>query len=282
MRRFASFFLCAFLLANQLSYAQTLAPLEQLRSNNVAQVEAAYAGLQKRFEAGSASEYELLDAYKAFYQRQDQYRAEFGNWIKRYPASASAYLARGVYYRKLGEFTRGTSYISQVPQENIAYMQRMHQLAKEDLATSLRLNPKSYITILHLLNIAQFESDDRAADKYLALGNAVLPSNFLLRARYLIHLTPKWGGSHQKMKLFIERCRSEGLSQDKLDMLNAIRFEDQGSVAEAGGNTDQARAEYVKALVAARSSGKRFRQDYLRGSAAICEEPEHKGKDYCS
>lgn len=282
MLRLLTIFLYPVLLFTHSLHAQTSRPLEQLRSNNIAKVEAEYSALQKRFEIGAASEYDLLDAYKAFYQRQDQYRAELGNWIKSYPNSASAYLARGVYYRKLGEFTRGTNYISQVPQENISYMEHMFLLSKQDLSTSLRLNLRSYLTILHLLNIAQFEVDDRAADKYLALGNAVLPSNFLLRARYLIHLAPKWGGSHQKMEQFIEQCRAQGLSQDKIDMLSAIKADDQGTVAEERGNTGQARTEFKKALLLARSSGKRFRQDYLSSSTRICGEPEHRGKDYCS
>lgn len=282
MLRLVSVFLCSVLFINQSLNAQTSGPLEQLRSNNIAQVEAEYSALQKKFETGAASEYDLLDAYKAFYQRDDQYRAEFENWIRKYPTSPYAYLARGVYYRKLGEFARGTSYISQVPQVNITYMEKMHLLAKEDLSTSLRLNPRSYITILHLLNIAQFEGDDRAADKYLALGNAALPSNFLLRARYLIKLAPKWGGSHNKMEKFIEECRSQGLSQDKLNMLNAIKANDQGTVAEEQGNTDQARTEFLKALILARFSGNRFRQDYLGRSIRICDQPEHRGKDYCS
>ena len=272
---------CLALLFTQPLYAQTSNPLEQLRSNNIAKVETEYSALQKRFEMGEVSEYDLLDAYKAFYQRDDQYRLELDSWIKNYPNSASAYLARGVYYRKLGEFTRGTNYISQVPRENIAYMEKMFAVSKQDLATSLRINPKAYLAILHLLNIAQFEGDDRAADKYLTLGNAVLPSNFILRARYLVHLAPKGGGSYQRMEKFIEQCRAQGLTQDKIDMLNAIKADDHGTVAEERGNVDQAQSEFKKALVLARAAGKRFRQDYLSNSAQICGESQHSRKDYC-
>src|SRR5215813_9571151 len=100
-------------------------------------------------------------------------------------------------------------------------MERMFELAKKDLKASLRLNPKSYLAMLHLINIAQFQGDDSAAREYLALGNATLPNNFLIRARYLIHLTPKWGGSYQMMDKFVEASRSEGLSPDKIEMMTA-------------------------------------------------------------
>ena len=265
----------------QPTFAQFANPLEQLRSNNVAGVEEAFFELQKRFETGEASEYDLLDAYKAFYQRDDEHRPELDEWIKRFPNSSSAYLARGVYYRKLGEFRRGAEYSSQVPRENLVYMEKMFAASKPDLEMALHLNPKSYLAALNLLNIALFQSDDRAADQYLTLGNAVLPSNFIVRARYLIGLAPKWGGSHKSMEEFIAHCRSQGLPQEKVDMLNAIRIDDQGTVAEESGNFKQARAEFKRALVLARPAGKRFRQDYLGSSARICGEPEHSGQDYC-
>jgi len=265
----------------QTTFAQLANPLEQLRAKNVAGVEEEFSALQKRFETGEASEYELLDAYKVFYQRDDRHRPELDEWIESFPNSSSAYLARGVYYRKLGEFRRGAEYSSQVPSENLVYMEKMFAASKPDLEMALHLNPKSYLAALNLLNIALFQSDDRAADKYLTLGNAVLPTNFIVRARYLIGLAPKWGGSHKSMEEFIAHCRSQGLAQDKVDLLNAIRIDDQGTVAEESGNFKQARAEYKRALVLARSAGKRFRQDYLGSSARICGEPEHRGQDYC-
>ena len=273
-------FLTAF--CTQLAVAQPSRALALLGSNNVAAVESEFSSLQRKFEQGEASEYDLLDAYKIFYQREDRYRPQLDNWIKHFPNSASAYLARGVYYRKLGEFKRGSDYIPQVPNENVDYMTQMFTLAKQDLEMSLRLNPKSYLAILHLLNIAQFQGNKRAANNYLHLGNTVLPSNFIVRARYLIHLTPKWGGSYQSMERFIDKSRSQGLPQEKLDLLNAIKLDDQGAMAEEKGNNNLARAEYKRALVLARFAGERFRQDYLRSASRICGEAEHRSQAYCN
>lgn len=272
---------CLLVISIQPALAQFVSPLEQLKANKVAVVEHQFSTLQARFEKGDASEYDLLDAYKSFYQREDLYRPQLDNWIKSYPKSSSAYLARGVYYRKLGEFRRGTKHISQVPKENIVYMNQMFEIAKNDLNASLDLNPKSYLAILHLLNIAQFQGDKRAADKYLSLGNAVLPSNFIVRARYLIQLAPKWGGSYGLMEQFIDECRTQKLTQDKIDLLIAIMSDDRGTTAEGRGNREQAHAEYKKALILSRAAGQRFRQDYLRRSSRICREPEHRGNEYC-
>ena len=264
-----------------LAHASFQDPIEQLQENHVSVVQNEFSTLQKEFEKGEATEYDLLDAYKAFYQRDDIYRPELNNWIKSYPNSSSAYLARGVYYRKLGEFRRGTNYISQVPSENIAYMEKMFTLAKQDLEMSLRLDPRSYLAALHLLNIAQFEGDDRAAEKYLALGNAAFPSNFILRARYLIHLTPKWGGSYKDMKNFINKCQDQGLSQDKINMLKAIMSDDQGTLAEEHGNIGKAIEYFINALTLSQSASERFKRSYLGSSERICYEPEYQRKYYC-
>ncbi len=273
--------ICLALICLQPAIARCASPLEQLSANNIDAVEHMFSDLQGRFEKGRASEYELLDAYKAFYQREDRYRPQLNNWIQRYPQSASAYLARGVYYLKLGWFRRGTGYISQVPRENLEYLEQMLVLAKNDLEMSLRLNPSSYLTILHLLNIAQDDGDDRTARKYLALGNAVLPSNFLVRARYLIHLTPKWGGSYGRMDQFITECQAQGVPQDKIALLRAIKLDDQGTAAEERGNVLEARAAFQEALVLSRPAGARFRQDYLWSSSRLCAEPAYRSKEYC-
>jgi hypothetical protein len=83
------------------------------------------------------------------------------------------------------------------------------------------------------------------------------------------------------MERFIDQCRSQGLPQDKIDLLNAIKFNDQGMTAEEQGKIDEARSAYQNALGLSRFGGQRFRQDYLRSSARICKEPEHRGKEYC-
>jgi tetratricopeptide (TPR) repeat protein len=261
--------------------AQLNNPLEQLNSGKVKEVENSFSALQAKFDQGMVTEYDLLDAYKGFYQREDRYSPQLNSWIKSYPNSSAAYLARGVYYRKLGEFKRGTRYVSEVPKVNLDYMEQMFELARQDLETALRLNPKSYLAILHLLNISQFMGDDRAAAKYLTLGNAALPSNFILRARYLIHLTPRWGGSYKRMEKFIDESRLQRVSQEKIDLFKAIELDDQGEVAEEQGQNEQAKAAYIKALMLAKPAGQRFRQDYLSYASRVCTILQPVHPEYC-
>jgi tetratricopeptide (TPR) repeat protein len=258
-----------------------MTPLEQLGAGNYEAVERSFAKLQARFEVSLASEYELLDGYRGFYQTKDRYRTVLDNWIKAYPHSASAYLARGVYYRKLGEYVRGTDYISNVPREDIEYMQQLFRAADKDLHEALRLNPKSYLAILHLLNIAQFEGNTAAADKYLAMGSAILPSNLLVRARYIIHLMPRWGGSYPAMARFIDDSRAQGVSKTTVDLLSAIMFNDFGMVARQKGDIEGSRLAYERALILAQAGDERFRHDYVGWATRLCLERKYSDKPYC-
>lgn len=264
-----------------LPFAQSNNTLGQLQNGDYEMVESTFAKLQSRFSAGKATEYELLDAYKIFYHKEDRYRSALNNWIRTYPNSPSAYLARGVYFRKLGESRRGQTYVSQVPPENLKYMEQMFALAEKDLAMSLRLDPKSYLSILHLLNIAQYVGNDRIAKKYLELGKEVFPANFILRARYLIHLAPRWGGSYRDMEKFINECSAQGLPKHKTDLLKAIMLNDLGFSAEEQGNMDAASTAYENALILAQSGGPRFHRDYMGYAGRICNGPKYSNKPYC-
>jgi Domain of unknown function (DUF4034) len=261
--------------------AQPANPLAELAAGRNAAVEDGYEQLQKKFEQGSVNEHDLLDAYKPFYLTDAKYQRQLDAWIAAYPKSSSAYLARGIYFRKLGEFSRGTAYSSKVPPENMKYMQQMHQLAKKDLQTSLQLNPKAYLATLHLLNIAMHEDDKQAAATYLKQGNALLPSNLLVRARYLIHLSPRWGGSYSEMERFIAASRTQGLSKQDVDLLTAIMSADQGDTLRQQQQPAVAEQAYVKALTLGKAGGPRFREDYLRSAARICKDARHSSSDYC-
>lgn len=253
----------------------------QLKNGRLEAAEQAFSALQSSFEQGRSTEFDLLDSYKVFYKEDAALAAALDEWIDAYPQSSYAYLARGVYYRKRGEERRGTNYVAKTPRADLAYMSSMFQKAKLDLARSLQLNNRSYIAELHLLNIAQFEGDVLAARQALSNATDLLPSNFLARARYTVSLTPRWGGSYAQIDAFISRCRSQGVAEETLALLQAIKLEDQGNRAEELGRTAEAMAFYKRALPLSRSGGPRFRRDYLQDTMRFCRHYQFGGAD-CS
>src|ERR1700730_19063446 len=116
MRRFVVL-LCIAAGFGQSVFAQSNNPLDQRGAADFRALEDRYSALQAQFERGAASEYDLLDAYKVFYLRDNVLEPHLNEWVMR-SKSSSAYLARGIYFRKRGELRRGADYISRVPDED--------------------------------------------------------------------------------------------------------------------------------------------------------------------
>lgn len=231
-----------------------------------------FNAIEASFERGETTEFALLDAYKPLYMRNDELSDDLLRWTSTYPKSYAAHLARGTYYRKLGEINRGTAFINDVPQSTISYMERVFGIAEAELTTALPLTGKPYLAVLNLLNIARQRGDDEAADRYLAQGNKLLPQNLLLRARYLDHLKPRWGGSYTAMLAFVARCKTEGMNGSDLSLLSAIINDDKGSTAEREGDLAEAGRQYKLALTNAEGTNQALKLEYLKNSIRACRK----------
>lgn len=129
--------------------------------------------------------------------------------------------------------------------------------------------------------MAVFAGDDLKAFRYLNVGNEILPSNLLIRARYLISLTPKWGGSWKEMEVFIGQQKANGASADRVEQLRSIMANEMGRVAQEAGEEAAARQAYTRALELSKSGGAWFRNYYLKASLQICRDPNLSSKEYC-
>jgi tetratricopeptide (TPR) repeat protein len=241
-----------------------------IRRHEFVALEEYFNAIEASFEHGRTSEFALVDAYKPLYMRNDELSDDLAAWTAMYPKSYAAHVARGTYYRKLGELNRGTSFAVDVPKSTMSYMQRVFDTAEEELTTALPLTKKPYLALLNLLNIARYRSDNHASDRYLSAGNKVFPGNVLLRVRYLDHLKPRWGGSYEAMTAFVARCKKEGLSHTKLGLLSAMINDDKGLTAQLRGDTKEAKVQYQLALNSAEGSSVRLKADYLEDSLNAC------------
>ncbi|MEO7324167.1 MAG: DUF4034 domain-containing protein [Dokdonella sp.] len=254
-------------------HAQPLVDVVDLaRNHDFAALEQHFNALELKFENNKATEYDLLDAYRPFYMREDVLANELSAWTKAYPKSYPAHLARGTYYRKLGELNRGTAPASEVSAQKFSYMDQVFAIAKPELESALRLTPKPYLAALNLLNIARYTSSTEDSDRYVALSNKLLPGNMLARGRYIDHLKPRWGGSYEKMEAFVKRSRKEGVSEANLGLLRAMIDDDRGMSAQLAGNYDEARSQYSLAMTKAKNASPRLQQDYLDSSLSACSQ----------
>jgi len=217
-----------------------------LRQGQYAVLEAETAKLQSWFETGHESEFAVRQAYRQLYELSPQDLMKVNSWLQAYPKSYAARLARGTYYKQVGFKIRGEAPTSETPPQNLDGMQRFHEIARIDLEASLPLTSKPYLSVFHLLDIYGDNPEMRRA--LMEAGTRMLPSNMLVRARYMRGLTPRWGGSHEAMWAFLAEARKSGATELGVTELEAIIHDDMGDGAIQAGDRKSATEHFRQAL----------------------------------
>lgn len=278
MTRYAHVILVSLLLLAPLEIcAQTNDVLSLLSSNEFGKVDEVVGAVQRRFENGELTEYDLRNAFRPFYRADEK---SLRNWVANSPRSYSARLALGTLLKRLGGKARGTEYISKTPQKNIDEMERYFQLSESELRTSLELTKMPYLSIFHLLEINGNRADRSASDALLQRANKFLPNNALVRNRYAIYLLPRWGGSYAEVQRFIESSERQGAPRNVIVQLNAIMHNDIGHSLREQGEIVAANEQSELALRLGQTVGENFSVEFLSSSRYdLCRPPN--APPYC-
>ncbi|NEQ33490.1 MAG: DUF4034 domain-containing protein, partial [Leptolyngbya sp. SIO4C5] len=236
---------------------------------------------QERFENSEVTEIELRNLYRLFYKLDAAERSNLDKWIEKYPSSYAAHLARGIYYKRLGQAARGYEFIAETSQKEIDAMLVNFEIAESELISSLALTEKPFLSIFHLSTIMGHLCRKQELKKLLDDANKILPLNTLMRNRYQFYLSPKWCGSHDEMKAFIQQAKDANLPESHILQLKAIMEDDMASLSLSNGDRARAVVHYMKALNLAERVGGSFQEDWLFSSNYNrCRVPELK-KRYC-
>jgi hypothetical protein len=246
-----------------------------LRQGDFNLLEEQTIAFHRRFAANQETEFTARQAYRPLYNLTEQDLLKLDEWQKAHPRSYSARLIRGTYYKRAGFSARGSDVASRTPPEKFAAMRRLYALALPPLQESLSLTEKPYLSIFHMLDML-----DRPARKALLdQATSMLPSNTLVRARYMRGLTPRWGGSHEAMWAFLSEARSTGATEMGLAELEAIIHDDLGDIAIRQGDVKAAVDSFRKALDLGAKAGGEVPQELRYSRFYRCTLPGLKS--YC-
>jgi tetratricopeptide (TPR) repeat protein len=220
-----------------------------LSTHQFEKLEERYNGFQSQYEAGLLNDWALLIKYQAFYDTASENEDHLNLWIKDFPRSYPARLARGIYYRKVGEAKRGSSWIRETPKENLAQLSIYLDRATDDLLASRPLTSKPIVSIIHLMNVTKHRDGDRGNRYWLEEANRIDPSNFGARRRYMLTLTPRWGGSYAEMYAFLEECRAQRISSEHIRIFESIIHSDLGNMLRHDRRQGEALKHYREALI---------------------------------
>ena len=234
-----------------------------LRDNDIESLQTYFDDLQRRFTDGAATEFELRDNYRPFYQLDDLAVRHLRDWAESSAESYPAHLAFGIYLKKRAIAARGGDYIAKTPRARLDEAQKYFVQSAVELQKSLPLTAKPYLSLFHLLDIEMYVGDRVTAETSLRAAQELFPANMLVRDRYQQSLMPRWGGSYQEAEAFILKTKEAGGSQNLISQLQAIEYDDKGHALEESGDHAGAHAAFEHALSLGKTVGGTFSKDFL-------------------
>ncbi len=221
-----------------------------LYSDQFASLDQRYTDIQRNYKDGLVSDEDLRNAFRVFYPTDAAREAKYNAWVAQFPRSYAARAARGTYYRSVGLQRRGGEFISDTSDAQLRGMESYFARATQDLRASLALDDKPMLSYMQLMDIAAHagtqDENREILDQSLALDPG--PGNFVVRLKYMGYLAPRWGGSVQQMRAFLEECRKAQLSAVHLQALEALIVADEAATYRDAGNWPEAERSYRQAI----------------------------------
>ena len=206
------------------------------------------AGLQKAFENDYQAENQVFDAFETFKKADPAFDGLFKNWIEQLPDSYVPYAARAQYYYARALRARGNKHAVEKYSVEYKEMERFFLLALEDIDRALSINVLLDVCYAVKIDIGSaLQNSDLVTGAYNE-ASKYHPYGFQAKLRYVQTMTPRKGGSYQKMDEFIRSCENLAVSNPKIKELNAAIPADKGDAFLFLGKYDQAAVMYTEAL----------------------------------
>ncbi|WP_166263499.1 hypothetical protein [Marinobacter caseinilyticus] len=155
------------------------------------------------------SSLEMAFALEALSRPETWLTGYFDEWVEAVPGNAVAHLARANYRMRQGIRARGTGYIGDTSDAQLSEMRRLFALSLNDLEIVKSLNHDSAYPYAVELEIAMRLGNPDALTRLYAQGLKRDPNMVWLHSSYLGALAPKWGGSEEQQKQFLEILRAQ-------------------------------------------------------------------------
>jgi beta-lactamase regulating signal transducer with metallopeptidase domain len=193
-----------------------------LQHGQYAELDRRMNGFQQDYEARSLDEAAVLRAFTAFDVVDPALAANFDAWVKAFPRSYAARLARGTYYFTCGSQTRGSKALSHTTEAQLLGMNLYFGKAQRDLTDSLALTVKPLLSYNVLIRVQMATGSPRATRALLDAALKIDPMAMSVRRAYMRSLQTRWGGSLNKMLAFMDETRKTGLPEDQLWTLDKL------------------------------------------------------------
>ena len=203
---------------------------------------------QTAVEKDIHAEEDLFTAYTSFEIKDKSYESAFNAWVDATPDEYQPYLARARFYFRLGWEARGEKWASETKNKQLKEMNEYFAKAIKDIAKALKIYKYSMIPYSLLIGIANTNVEDSDSELILKRAIEFNPATYYVRRQYIISLTPRWGGSYEKMKLFVIESMRYLDKNPKLKLLEGYIYLDLGKMQKTINKYSVAEKYYDNAL----------------------------------
>jgi tetratricopeptide (TPR) repeat protein len=203
---------------------------------------------QKAFVEDYQAEDLVYDAFEALKIEDTALEPIFQNWVKQFPSSYAPYVARAEYYCACAVKARGSKRVIDKDQNEYKEMERYYSLALCDIGDALKLNIQLDVCYAMKVEIGMALEIEELMTGALVEASKYHPYAYRVRLKYLQTLTPRNGGSYEKMEGFIASCAKLAVYNPKIKELSASIPADKGKTFYYLGKYDQAVKMYTEAL----------------------------------
>ena len=165
-----------------------------------------FTELQDDFEADNKREFWIGAAADAFGSGEPALGARLDAWVAATPDSFAPYLARGDYWAAVGWAGRGGKWSKDTPQADMDAMREAFARAIADLDHALSIRPTLVHARLLRIGILGSRGDLAAMRREVDSATHTCPGCSRVRIVYLLHTTPRSGGSYDAMRAYAATC----------------------------------------------------------------------------
>ncbi|HZF19226.1 MAG TPA: M48 family metalloprotease [Burkholderiales bacterium] len=180
---------------------------ELLEKRDFAALERALDARRLAFEGDSKASVPLENAFRTFERLPPGAVPALDEWVRAFPASYNARVARGGFWVSRGVEERGQDFYKETPKQKLAAMEVYFDAALAELERSLAFSEKPYLTRRYTMTIMLITGSRDELEESYREALKLAPGSVETRLAYMRGLEPRWRGSYREMEAYAAESR---------------------------------------------------------------------------
>ncbi|MGH7841941.1 MAG: YIP1 family protein [Candidatus Binataceae bacterium] len=232
--------------------------LDDLKAKRFAKLNSELSSYAEQAQREPLWEDNAVFAFQTFARSNANLAPLLDAWVKKFPGSYVAHVARAEYLSAAGWQARGSKWTSETTVAQFARMNEYLVQSDGEIGAALDLNRKFFLP--HMLLLKEVKSSGDQTDCW-RIASAALAANSAsesIRASYMTCLEPRWGGSYEAMEKFARESQAMLPRNPEILLLLGLADFDRGRDLANRGNDAAAVSMFTQAIAESGDSARYY------------------------